>query len=336
MDLTHVSNNELTFRLEKLVRSERKITHLILVHILEVESRRLYADLGYDGMFAYLTKGLGYSESAAYRRLQTARLLKVAPNIIHKIESGELNLSQLTQVQKMLKNSKTPSESQVTINSVLAKIENKNTFETQKILAVEFNTPIQVHESVKPQKDNSVRLELTFTEKQFESLKISKDLLSHVVHDGSLSEVVSYLCEKYNRSTIGKKKVESVSVPCIDANEKQVLTNDRDRDRDKVVVQKKDKVTHRFSEAAPRTGQKRSYLSVKSKRLILQKAEHSCEFVNAETGIRCGSSYQLQMDHVVPFAVGGSSSLDNLRALCRTHNVLMAERWGLGKSMSGT
>lgn len=59
--------------------------------------------MGYDGMYSYLTKGLGFSDGAAYRRLQSARLLKQLPEVAKKVEDGALNLSQLTQVQKCLK-----------------------------------------------------------------------------------------------------------------------------------------------------------------------------------------------------------------------------------------
>lgn len=69
MELSKISNQELLGRLEKLVLTERKITHVILCHINEVESRRLYAELGFDSMFKYLTRHCGYGEDSAYRRL---------------------------------------------------------------------------------------------------------------------------------------------------------------------------------------------------------------------------------------------------------------------------
>lgn len=103
LELNKYSNNALSINLEKLVRSERKITNLILQYIFEFESRRLYADLGFDSMFTYLTKHLGYSEAAAYRRLQSARLLRQLPETSTKIDTGALNLSQLSQLQKRLK-----------------------------------------------------------------------------------------------------------------------------------------------------------------------------------------------------------------------------------------
>jgi len=65
MDFKKISNEELNLRLEKLARSERKLTHLILLHINEVDSRDLHLKMGYESLFSYLVKALHYSESAA-------------------------------------------------------------------------------------------------------------------------------------------------------------------------------------------------------------------------------------------------------------------------------
>ena len=62
MDLSKVSNAEILFRLERLARTERKITHLILCHIVEAERRLLYAELGYGSMHEYLVKHLRSEE----------------------------------------------------------------------------------------------------------------------------------------------------------------------------------------------------------------------------------------------------------------------------------
>lgn len=207
MDLKKISDLELTQRLEKLVRTERKITHVILSHINEMENRKLYADLGYDGMFSYLTEHLGYSESSAYRRLQSARLLKQIPIVAEKLESGTVNLSQLTQVQKCIKEEVRTSGaflSEAKTLKILEEIENKNSFETQKILATEFNKPIQTHESIKPQADESVRLEVTLTKEEFADLQKARDLLSHVCPDGSWGEVIGVLAKKFNKSKTPK------------------------------------------------------------------------------------------------------------------------------------
>lgn len=206
MDLSKISNHDLLGRLEKLVRTERKITHLILCHINEFEIRKLYAEMGFDSMFKYLTQHLGYGEDSAYRRLQAARLLKAVPQVAEKIENGSLNLTQLTQVQKCIR-LESKSGNQIALEQtlqILEQIQDKSSFETQKVLAVEFNQPIQMHEVLKPQRDDTFRLELTVTSEQMKILKQAMDLLSHVVPDGRWAELFTHLAQKQVRKSLGK------------------------------------------------------------------------------------------------------------------------------------
>ncbi len=46
----------------------------------------------------------------------------------------------------------------------------------------------------------------------------------------------------------------------------------------------------------------------------------------SEDGHRCGSTWKLELDHIVPAALGGPSTVDNLRLCCRTHNQLHADQ----------
>lgn len=201
MNLSEIGNHELLIRLEKLSRTERKITHLILWHILEVENRKLFADRGFSSCFEYLTKGLGYSEGSANRRLQSASLLRQVPEIGQKIEAGSLNITQLSQVQRCIRLQKnsgktiTPEKAQ----EILSVVENKNTYETQKVLAQEFNLPLQSSEKLIPQKDNSTKLEIIFTEEQLKELELAKSMLSHACPKGTWSEVISYLAKSHNK-----------------------------------------------------------------------------------------------------------------------------------------
>jgi len=61
---------------------------------------------------------------------------------------------------------------------------------------------------------------------------------------------------------------------------------------------------------------------------LLTVAGHQCQY-KLRDGKICGSTYQLQIDHIFPKALGGSDDIHNLRILCRTHNNLMAEKFGL-------
>ncbi|HEX8909718.1 MAG TPA: hypothetical protein VF805_10980, partial [Anaeromyxobacteraceae bacterium] len=45
----------------------------------------------------------------------------------------------------------------------------------------------------------------------------------------------------------------------------------------------------------------------------------------SEDGHRCGSTWKLELDHLVPAALGGPSTVENLRVCCHTHNQLHAD-----------
>jgi hypothetical protein len=55
------------------------------------------------------------------------------------------------------------------------------------------------------------------------------------------------------------------------------------------------------------------------RRAVWARDEGRCAFIGA-TGRRCGSTHQLEFDHVEPFAHGGASTVANLRVVCRAHN----------------
>lgn len=104
--LAKLSNEELEFRLKDLVSKERKLLHVILEHIKEVDTRKLYLQRAYPSIYEYLVKELGYSGSAAMRRLEAARLLKEVPLVSMKIQEGSLNLSQIGELTRMVKEKK--------------------------------------------------------------------------------------------------------------------------------------------------------------------------------------------------------------------------------------
>jgi len=61
------------------------------------------------------------------------------------------------------------------------------------------------------------------------------------------------------------------------------------------------------------------------KRAVCERDEGKCTYVS-ESGKRCGSSYMLEYDHIVPVANGGEATVENIRLLCRAHNQHEAER----------
>ena len=66
---------------------------------------------------------------------------------------------------------------------------------------------------------------------------------------------------------------------------------------------------------------------IEADRMVFERDEGRCTFVGTG-GHRCGSSMRLELHHIVPFALGGPDTPDNLTLHCGAHNRLVAEREG--------
>lgn len=61
-------------------------------------------------------------------------------------------------------------------------------------------------------------------------------------------------------------------------------------------------------------------------REVWRRDQGRCVYRDPLTKTRCATSHGLQIDHLKPLSLGGSTTLENLRLLCRTHNQLAAIR----------
>jgi hypothetical protein len=90
-----LSDHELQAHLVMLVRQDRQLTAELLVHLGEVDIRRLYAVRGYSSLFGYAVQALGFSEDEAYRRITAARAVRKFRAALECVLDGKLHLSGL-------------------------------------------------------------------------------------------------------------------------------------------------------------------------------------------------------------------------------------------------
>ncbi len=84
-------------------------------------------------------------------------------------------------------------------------------------------------------------------------------------------------------------------------------------------VEKKREGTAREARAGSR------YIPSSVRERVLERASHQCEYTGA-AGVRCTARAGLEIDHLDPYAKGGATSEENLRVLCRAHNLFSAAR----------
>jgi hypothetical protein len=67
MTLKKLTDQNLDNKLKELAAGEREILAEIILHIIEVESRKLYLKFGYASLFEYLTQHIGDGGSKSSR-----------------------------------------------------------------------------------------------------------------------------------------------------------------------------------------------------------------------------------------------------------------------------
>lgn len=100
--LAEESDRRLERRLRRSAREERKMSIRVLIHLMEADRRRLHLKRGHGSLFRYCTEELGYSESAAGRRIRAARCLRDYPKALALLAAGELTICSLSAVAGIL------------------------------------------------------------------------------------------------------------------------------------------------------------------------------------------------------------------------------------------
>lgn len=132
MNLKHLTDKTLLNDTKALIVREREHLTKILHHLKEIDRRKLYSDLGFSSLYDYCTKELGYSNGSAYRRIEAARLIEVVPEIEEKIESGLLNLMNISQASQFFNQNDVDNPEDK--KAILSQLENLSKSEGDKML----------------------------------------------------------------------------------------------------------------------------------------------------------------------------------------------------------
>jgi hypothetical protein len=297
---------ELHIKFTHLVKTERKITHEILLCIHQIKTTRAYAELGYSSLYAYLTEGLKYSEGAAQRRISAAALLHEIPEVQSKIQEGKINLTQLAKLAVAVKQEQKLTGQKVqteTKKAIIDQLENRNGIETEKLLSQELNYDSKPVQKLAV-KDDDFYLTLKLSSTQLEKLKKAQMILSHSVHDGDFASTIEALCDQ----AIQKAEAPARKAP-------KVLTEVAKPTAATAVKTKLDNG--------------RVFIPTATRKYVFHRGQYCCDYISSINGHKCGSRFQVQLDHIIPVAKGGGNNPENLRLLCRTHNLSEARRWGL-------
>lgn len=285
---------------------ERELLADIIEHIAEVDRRKLFFQFSCRNLFEYLTRELKYSAGSARRRIDAARLLSEVPELKSDLQSGQLNLTQVSVVAQSFKSVRQKmghSRQQIVEQkrSILATVKDKTIAETQVLTAKQLGIQPLAYEKKRLQADKSMRIEMTLTEEQVTLLEKAKELISHAKPGATVADVFEVALRELilRKDPAAVKRVvkrNSTSTVEVDTAEptKPVAPN---------------------SKVSPAS---RKAIPAHIKRKIFQK-DRCCQWSENGSAAICGSKFQLQIDHMKSVWAGGTNGTENLRLLCSHH-----------------
>jgi hypothetical protein len=288
--ICRLSDQNLILNLKSLVQKERGITLEILIHLKEIDNRKLFLELGYSSLWSYCTEALGYAEGSAQRRIEAMRAIREMPVLKEKIEAGKLSITNVAKVQsafrrnqgkghfkypnidrKMDSNLQPKLDQNIDLKlDVFSKLENKSQRQADILLTEVFPEAICGREKLRPIGKNLFELKIVISSELRDKLERVKSEMSHRFPHATWSEIFNAMSD--------------------------------------IVIEKK----------------KNSLPPLR--RQVWKKAQGRCEYLDKQSGRRCDGHYKLEVEHVIPKAFGGGDKIENLRLFCRAHNVLVANQ----------
>jgi HNH endonuclease len=225
------------------------------------------------------------------------RLLKEMPTIEKKIADGRLSLSVVSQAQTFFRK-EAQTQKPLTIvekQKVLESLENKSAREAEhKLLTLSSSPEAFFSEKIRPRTGSHSELKLLLSEDTLKILEKIRGLLAHSRPHMSYSELIEYMA-KLTLDKIDPAQRSARSGILLPTQKPTKTVQDR-------------------------------FISAALKRSVWQRDEGRCTYQDSQSGRKCRSQYALQIDHIRPLALGGSSTLENLRLLCANHNQLEADQ----------
>lgn len=281
----------------RLTRREHRERAKIIALLAEVESRDMPREMSYGGLFDFCVRGLGLSRRCAWMRVQVSRACCRFPEVLDALADRRLTLSAAAKL--------VPHMTRDNCEKLIADCSGLSKRKVEKYL-VQFDPKPVVKPgvrrvaSVEPCQPGISNLRFAVGDEFMETLKRAAEV-------GGFGD-----------------EIENIELVLGRALETYLDKNDPERKqarRDKARAKKNEPKTAK-AEASPTADRT---VSREDRDVVKIRSDHQCEYVSVN-GLRCRERSRVQVDHVIPFALGGPNDLGNLQMLCRNHNLLAAER----------
>ena len=322
-----LSDRDLIAAVHHLAAAERGATAQLVASLAELDARRLYLAEGYSSLFTYCTQVLHLSEHAAYGRIEAARAARRYPVLLDRLEAGDLTLTAIGLLaplltpdnhQHLIDSSRHKSKRDIEhlvatlrpqppVPSVVRKLPEAPPRHVDSAVPIATvvsplpATPVPPAEptmtarEVRPAMVKSLdveryKVQFTVTRDTFEKLRRVQDLMRHTCPNGDVGVV-------FGRALM-------------------MLLEHLERTKSAQVLRPRQ----------PRGATVGSrHIPAAVRRVVWGRDNGQCAFVG--TRGRCTERGFLEFHHIVPFADGGSATVENIELRCRAHNQYESDQW---------
>ncbi|GAO04531.1 HNH endonuclease [Anaeromyxobacter sp. PSR-1] len=338
---------EFTNRLRSLLRAERQAMAEFLVALAEFDRRGLWRERGHTSLFSFLHRELKLSAGSAQLRKTAAELIQRYPGVERALREGKLCLSSVCELAKVvtaencagilprffglssrdaaavaasIRPVEIPPRREVVVpvrlavpatGPVTASLDTAALAPARVVVLHAHETPpasaatepaaptpqaawVVAVPAARPSSvdwldGDQARMHLTVSKAFLKKLDAARDALSHAMPGASREDVLEAALEELLAQRARRKGLTA---------------------RPQKTVRPSTRPDH---------------IPAHVRREVWERDGGRCTFL-LPSGELCGSTHQLELDHIVPRAQGGPSTADNLRIRCRGHNLEEARR----------
>jgi hypothetical protein len=325
---------DLTARLADLLRREHDAMADFIVALADFDQRRQWVELGHNSLFWFLHRELGLSKSASFYRKTAAELVQRFPEIIEPLRTGQLCLSSLAEVAKVV----TPENRA----DVLPRFFHASKREAKEVLAE------LMPDVAPPQRDvvTTISAAAPVCDPTSESLSLAVLPSDLPPKGGSPANLVRANAPAESRDLLPQRRDDADTLEPLTAELRRLhVTVDReflellDATRDALSHANPGATTNELLKACMKLmlvdRAKKKGLVAKPrkvppasttdripanvKRAVAKRDGGKCQWPLASGGI-CGSTKRIEFAHRIARAHGGLPTTENIRQLCHFHN----------------
>jgi hypothetical protein len=323
-------------RLAALLGNEREAMVDFLIALTDFDDRKLWRELGHTSLFYYLRRELGLSAGAAQHRKTAVELIRRFPAVEAALREGRLCLSSVCELAKVV----TPDN----VGDVLPRFFGLSRREAEAVAASirpaaaaperEMVTPVRVGTSAaatevlrEPPRGEPSEMEVHPGEPSATEPSVAPALMSAPVRPPDTERPLSAELSRFH-VTVSRQFMETLeqTKEALSHSHPGATTEEILMACMQLMLAKKAKQRGLVERplATPRPAGP-DHIRAHVRRAVMERSGGRCEWA-FEDGERCNSAHQVECDHVIPKALGGPATVENIRALCRGHNQLAARR----------